>query len=210
VTFTPKPGKPSYTEAKAYRPICFSSFLLKTLERLVHRHIRNDVLGKNPLHINQYAYQSGKSTDTAQTSMVITIEKVLQTQEFALGAFLDIEGAFDSTSIEAISTALLRHGVPPVFERWIASMLRSRCIISSLMGETMQVASVRDCPQGGVLSPLLWNLTMDELLRDLNEAGYHSVGFADDIAIIIRGKFPSTVTEVLQNALKRLENWCNS
>ena len=77
------------------------------------------------------------------------------------------------------------------------------------MWETMQVASVRGCPQGGVLSPLLWNLTVDELLWDLNEAGYYSIGFADDIAIIIRGKFPSTVSEVLQNALKRLENWCN-
>ena len=64
----------------------------------------------------------------------------------------------------------------------------------------MQVASVRGCPQGGVLSPLLWNLTMDELLWDLNEAGYYSIGFADDIAIIIRGKFPSTVSEVLQNS----------
>ena len=37
----------------------------------------------------------------------------------------------------------------------------------------------------------------------------YSIGSADDIAIIIRGKFPNTVSEVLQNALKRLENWCN-
>ena len=73
----------------------------------------------------------------------------------------------------------------------------------------MQVTSVRGFPQGGVLSSLFWNLTMDKLLWDLNEAGYYSIGFADDIAIIIRGKFPSTVSKVLQNVLKRLENWCN-
>ena len=73
----------------------------------------------------------------------------------------------------------------------------------------MQVASVRGCLQSGVLSPLLWNLTVDELLWDLNEAGHYSIGFAYDIAIIIRGKFPSTVSEVLQNALKRMKNWCN-
>ena len=60
-----------------------------------------------------------------------------------MGAFLDIEGAFDRTSTEAISSALLRHGVPPLFERWIASMLSSRCITSSLMGEIMQVESHR-------------------------------------------------------------------
>jgi RNase H. len=50
---------------------------------------------------------------------------------------------------------------------------------------------------------------MDELLWNLNEAGYYSIGFADDIAIIIKDKFPSTFSEVLQNALKRLENLRN-
>ena len=86
---------------------------------------------------------------------------MLQTREIALGAFLNIEGAFDRTSIEAITSALLRHGVLPLFES-------SR---SSLMGETMQVASVRGCLQGGVLSPLLWNLTVNELLWDLMRLG---------------------------------------
>ena len=100
---------------------------------------------KNPLHIYQHAHQSGKSTDAALKSVDSTTEKALQTQEIALGGFLDIKGAFDSTLIEAITSALLRHGVLPLFERWIASMLSSICILSSFMGETMQVASVRGC-----------------------------------------------------------------
>jgi len=143
VTFILKPGKPSYTEAKAYRPICLSSFLLKTLERLIDRHIRDDVLGRNPLHINQHAYQSGKSTDTALNSVVSTIEKALQTQEIALGDFLDIEGAFDRTSIEAINSVLLRHGVPPLFERWIA--LWGRPCRSRVSGAVRKVAFYRPC-----------------------------------------------------------------
>ena len=103
VTFIPKPEKPRNIEAKAYCPICLSSFLLKTLGRLVDRYIRDDVLGRNPVHINQNAYQSGKSTDTALKSVVSTTEKALQIQKIALGAFLDIEGAFDRTSTEAMS-----------------------------------------------------------------------------------------------------------
>jgi hypothetical protein len=99
----------------AYLPICLSSFLLKTLERLVDRHIRDDVFGRNPLYINQHAYQSGKSTDTALNSVVSTIEKALQTQEIALEAFLHIKAAFDRTSIEAISSALFRHRISTSF-----------------------------------------------------------------------------------------------
>jgi hypothetical protein len=49
VTFIPKPGKLDYTEAKAYRPISLSSFLLKTMEKLVDRHIMDGALKKYPL-----------------------------------------------------------------------------------------------------------------------------------------------------------------
>jgi hypothetical protein len=56
VTFIPKSGKPDYTEAKAYRPISLSSFLLKMMEKLVDRHIRNGALKNYPLHRNQHAY----------------------------------------------------------------------------------------------------------------------------------------------------------
>jgi hypothetical protein len=49
VTFISKPGKLDYTEAKAYRPISLISFLLKTMEKVVDRHIRAGAL-KYPLH----------------------------------------------------------------------------------------------------------------------------------------------------------------
>jgi hypothetical protein len=44
-----EPQKSGYTEAKAYR-ISVSSFLLKTMEKLVERHIKDGVLTDNPLH----------------------------------------------------------------------------------------------------------------------------------------------------------------
>jgi hypothetical protein len=50
VTFIPKPGKLDYTVAKAYHPISLSSFLLKTVEKLVDRHFSDGVLMIHPLH----------------------------------------------------------------------------------------------------------------------------------------------------------------
>ena len=50
MTFIPKPGKANYTEAKAHRPISLSSFMLKMMEKLVDRHIRDEILGLGPLH----------------------------------------------------------------------------------------------------------------------------------------------------------------
>jgi hypothetical protein len=70
VTLIPKPGKRDYNEAKAYRPISLSSFLSKTMEKTVDRHIRDSALKKYPLHRNQHAYQIGKSTETALHNVV--------------------------------------------------------------------------------------------------------------------------------------------
>jgi len=48
----------------------------------------------------------------------------------------------------------------------------------------------RGTPQGGVLSPLLWNITVYKLLRILERGGCKVVAYADDVAIIFNGKYP--------------------
>jgi hypothetical protein len=60
-----------------------------------------------------------------------------------------------------------------------------------------------------VLSPLLWSLVVDDLLWELNKKSYYTVGYADDIAILINGKFPQTMSEVLQTALGTVQQWCD-
>jgi hypothetical protein len=87
-------------------------------------------------------------------------------------------------------------------------MLESRNIRATLSGETLGVAAAKGCPQGGVLSPLLWSLIVDDLLWGLNNSGYYTVGYADDIAILINGKFLQAVSEVLQTALHTVQQWC--
>jgi len=77
VVFIPKPGRDSYSGPRDYRPISLTSFLLKTMERLVDRYLRDEVLALMPLHSNQHAYQAGKSVETALHQLVVRVEKVL-------------------------------------------------------------------------------------------------------------------------------------
>ena len=117
MVFTPKPGKPLF-QAKSLRPISLMSFILKALEKLLDRHIRNGVLVDRPLHQNQFACRAGMSTETAP--------------QIVLGAFLDIEGAFDNTSFNAIITAAREHRLEETCCRWVKSMLESRLVHTSL------------------------------------------------------------------------------
>ncbi|GJQ83221.1 hypothetical protein Trydic_g14577 [Trypoxylus dichotomus] len=64
------------------------------------------------------------------------------------------------------------------------------------------------CPQGGVLSSLLWCLLVDDLLSDLRRAGFYAQGYADDITIMVSGRFEGVVSERMQVALRLVETWC--
>jgi len=95
VVFIPKPGRNGHIKAKDFRPISLSSFILKSMERLVDRYLKKNSLLLHPLESSQYAYREGRSTDTALHHLVGQVETQLEAKDYALGIFLDIEGAFD-------------------------------------------------------------------------------------------------------------------
>ena len=187
MVFIPKPGKP-LSQAKSLRPISLMPLILKTLEKLLDRHIKDGVLVERPLHQNQFAYRAGMSTETALFQAVHRLEKSLNHKEIALGAFLDIEGAFDNTSFSAITAARERR-LEETCCRWVRSMLERRLVHTSIMGSSLTAKVVGGCPQGGVLSPLLWNLDVDRLLTITNDLGFSTFGYVDDTVIIVQGKF---------------------
>jgi hypothetical protein len=45
--------------------------------------------------------------------VVTCIENAIEHRDIALGAFLDVEGAFDRTSFDTIKQAAERHGIEP-------------------------------------------------------------------------------------------------
>jgi len=77
VTFLPKPGKTDYTTAKAFRPISLTSFLLRGLEKLVDRYLRDGPLANLPIHPRQHAFQLGRSAESVLHQLVGRIKKAL-------------------------------------------------------------------------------------------------------------------------------------
>lgn len=75
--FIPKLVKDDYTEGTVYRPINLSPLLLKA-GKLVDKHIRDGTLKKYPLHENQHAYQTDKSTETTLHNMITSINNATE------------------------------------------------------------------------------------------------------------------------------------
>jgi hypothetical protein len=86
-------------------------------------------------------------------------------------------------------------------------MLESRQVHTSLMGSSLTARVVGECPQGGVFSSLVWNLVVDRLLVVTNDLGFCTFGYADDIAIIVQGKFAHIVGEIMQETLTFVVKW---
>jgi hypothetical protein len=55
--------------------------------------------------------------------------------------------------------------------------------MATLGGSFKSIEVSRGCPQGGVLSPLLWCLVVDKLIARLNRGGVYTQGYADDICL---------------------------
>jgi hypothetical protein len=70
---------------------------------------------------------------------------------------LAVEGALDNTCFEAMGKACADHDVHFTISRWIAAMLSNRMVQAEIRGVSSTMMVRRGCPQGSVLSPLLWN-----------------------------------------------------
>lgn len=208
ITFIPKPGKEDYTSPKSFRPISLTSFLLKGMEKIIDRRVREKLSDTNTLLENQHAFRKGSSTETALHSVVSQAEKAIANKEYMLSAFLDIEGAFDNISFDAINRHILDCGVDPPVRKWISFMLSHRTICYANQGVPFTVTAMKGTPQGGVLSPLLWIIVMNSLLMRLRSRGFSVTGYADDLNINCIGKYISTLSERLQLAIQVVETWC--
>jgi ribonuclease HI len=137
------------------------------------------------------------------------VESALYYGEYALACFLDIEGAFDKASFDSFKRAAQFFGICPLLTQWILTMLRQRKLTAELRGCMVSMNPVKGCPQGGVLSPLIWILIADSLLRDLNAAKFFAVGYADDFSLVVRGKFLDAVYSRMSAALDIVNKFTN-
>lgn len=210
VVFIPKPGKDTYSNPKSFRPICLTSFLMKTLERLIDIYIRNGALCYMPLHDGQHAYRAGRSTLSALHSLTGILERAIDRKKIALSAFFDIEGAFSNVTFDAILRACQAHKVSGGLIRWIGAMLKSLVAQATVKGVTQTITVERGCPQGGVLSPLIWALVVDDLLKQLAGVATHSQFYADDGVIVYEGHCISTLVDLMRDSLSVVDRWCRN
>jgi RNA-directed DNA polymerase len=96
---------------------------------------------------------------------------------------LDLEKFFDRVNHDKMMS-LVRGRVAD----WRVNRLIRRCLRAGMLTGDVYVPRSEGTPQGGPLSPLLSNLLLDQLDRELEKRGHCFVRYADDVSIYVKSE----------------------
>lgn len=137
-------------------------------------------------------------------ALVSSLEEELNSGHIPTAVFLDIKSAFDSVYHDAILASLIALGLGGRLYAWIANYLDGRKLfMCTEEGPTPCYDVNRGVPQGAVLSPLLFNLTLIHLKRVLPR-GVKVTLYADDICVWSASRSRRITQQKLQKALSRI------
>jgi len=209
VIFIPKPGKTDYSDPRCFRPITLSSYILKIVERLTLWFIESEHLHNNPLSPHQCGFRKGHSTDLAITRVVQPLELAKASRSFIAALFMDIKGAFDNVPYEPLLDELRKKHVDREVVDWYKTLLLTRrtTATNEKSGASVTIGHTRGVPQGGILSPLMWNLFFDPLLHALKTEDSEVVAYADDLCLLHADMSPFAAILRSQAALDTMQHW---
>ena len=125
---------------------------------------------------HSYGFRPGRSTHQA----------VAQAQEHICAGYrivvdLDLEKFFDRVNHDKLMGEVAQR----ITDKRLLKLIRA-FLNAGVMEGGLVSPSVEGTPQGGPLSPLLSNIVLDELDRELERRGHRFVRYADDCNIYVR------------------------
>ena len=127
---------------------------------------------------SSYGFRPGRSAHQA----VEKAQEYIQ-QGYDWVVDLDLEKFFDRVNHDVLMSRVARKISDKRMLKLIRGFLNSGAMENGLVGPTEE-----GTPQGGPLSPLLSNLLLDDLDRELERRGHHFVRYADDCNIYVKSE----------------------
>ena len=176
--------------SKNYRAIAISSLILKIFDicilLLIGHLLSNDVL--------QYGFQKSCSTVQCTWAVQETIAHYIRNRSEVFSCLLDFSKAFDKVNFKKLFLKMIEKKGPPILLRLLLFIYtKQSCYVRWNSKKSGSFAIKNGVRQGAILSPCLFCLYLDNLLKALCESGvgchiggfyFGAFGYADDVILL--------------------------
>jgi hypothetical protein len=174
----PKTNAPA--TAKEYRPITLLWHLGKIAEKAISTLLRDNITSR--LAVNQYAYQSKRSTTDALIAIIDdwTLELDKPGTLCIDVTLLDFSKAFDLVNHETLEYKMSQLNVTPWLQELLMNFLSYRSqSVKHQDALSKYLPQHVGTPQGTILGPILWLIYVD----DLQPESVTNIKYADDTTL---------------------------
>ncbi|VDC04045.1 unnamed protein product [Peniophora sp. CBMAI 1063] len=204
-----KPGKPSYTVAKAYRPIALLCTMAKVLTAIIAEQVTYLAHHHSLLPKTQFGGRPGHTTTDAMHYLVDNVTSAWAEGQVVSILFLDIAGAFPNAVPDVLIHDMRERRIPVEITDFV-----NRLLLKFDDYESKWFDVTNGIPQGDPLSLILYLFYGAGLLEVVNQLdGEDSSGFVDDTNLFAIGRDFFETTEKLVRMFERLDGahaWAKS
>ena len=150
---------------------------------------------------SSFGFRPGRSAHGAVRQVQRTIG-----EGYRFAVDLDLEKFFDRVNHDVLMARVARK----VRDKGLLGLIGRYLRAGVLVGDIIQATEL-GTPQGGPLSPLLANILLDDLDKELERRGYRFARYADDLLILVKSprtgeRVKASVTRYLTRELKLAVN----